>query len=71
MAPKVWSGLFLLQRHTTHLKLRLMLKSCMLQESKVAHHKSQSANNRRLGFILLSVAIVFFIGIVIKRSVLG
>ncbi|WP_215334006.1 cytochrome oxidase small assembly protein [Polynucleobacter sp. AP-Ainpum-60-G11] len=43
----------------------------MLQESKVATHKSQSASNRRLGFILLSVAIVFFVGIVIKRSVLG
>ena len=43
----------------------------MLQESKLAAHKSQSASNRRLGFILLSVAIVFFVGIVIKRSVLG
>ncbi|MGV0981087.1 MAG: cytochrome oxidase small assembly protein [Polynucleobacter sp.] len=43
----------------------------MLQESKVAAQNSQSASNRRLGFILLSVAFVFFIGIVIKRSVLG
>ncbi|WP_216249820.1 cytochrome oxidase small assembly protein [Polynucleobacter sp. 71A-WALBACH] len=43
----------------------------MPQESKVATQKSQSASNRRLGFILLSVAIIFFIGIVIKRSVLG
>ncbi|WP_397389929.1 cytochrome oxidase small assembly protein [Polynucleobacter sp.] len=37
----------------------------------MAAHKSQSASNRRLGFILLSVALVFFVGIVIKRSVLG
>nr|WP_255538155.1 cytochrome oxidase small assembly protein [Polynucleobacter nymphae] len=29
------------------------------------------ASNRRLGFVLLSVALVFFIGIVIKRSWLG
>ncbi|WP_216225580.1 cytochrome oxidase small assembly protein [Polynucleobacter sp. MG-27-Goln-C1] len=43
----------------------------MLQESKVAAHKSQSAGNRRLGFILLSVAIVFFVGILLKRSLLG
>ncbi|HQR83599.1 MAG TPA: cytochrome oxidase small assembly protein [Polynucleobacter sp.] len=39
--------------------------------SKTTHQKSQSANNRRLGFILLSIAAVFFIGIVIKRSMLG
>nr|WP_216196741.1 cytochrome oxidase small assembly protein [Polynucleobacter sp. UK-Mo-2m-Kol15] len=44
----------------------------MLQESKLtAVQKSQSASNRRLGFILLSVAIVFFVGIVLKRSLLG
>ncbi|WP_216168404.1 cytochrome oxidase small assembly protein [Polynucleobacter bastaniensis] len=43
----------------------------MLQESKVATHKSQSASNRRLGFILLTVALVFFLGILIKRGLLG
>ncbi len=43
----------------------------MPQEFKAAAQKSQSASNRRLGFILLSVAIVFFIGIVIKRGVLS
>ncbi|WP_255538910.1 cytochrome oxidase small assembly protein [Polynucleobacter sp. AP-Latsch-80-C2] len=30
-----------------------------------------AANNRRLALILLSIAIVFFIGIVMKWSVLG
>jgi hypothetical protein len=29
------------------------------------------ANNRRLGFALLSIVIAFFIGILIKRSFLG
>ncbi|WP_216135311.1 cytochrome oxidase small assembly protein [Polynucleobacter sp. es-MAR-4] len=44
----------------------------MPQESKLtAVQKSQSASNRRLGFILLSVAAVFFIGILLKRSMLG
>jgi len=43
----------------------------MLQESKVTFHKSQSARNRRLGLILLSVAAVFFAGIVLKWSVLS
>ena len=43
----------------------------MQQQPKVALHKSQSARNRRLGFILLSVAVVFFIGIVLKWSVLS
>ncbi|WP_251367568.1 cytochrome oxidase small assembly protein [Polynucleobacter sp. AP-Titi-500A-B4] len=33
--------------------------------------QAQAASNRRLGLILLSVAIVFFIGIVMKWSVLG
>ncbi|WP_415065417.1 cytochrome oxidase small assembly protein [Polynucleobacter necessarius] len=71
MVLKVWSGQFHRLLHITHLKRLLMLKSCMLQESKLAAHKSQSASNRRLGFILLSVALVFFVGIVIKRSVLS
>ncbi|WP_293596789.1 MULTISPECIES: cytochrome oxidase small assembly protein [unclassified Polynucleobacter] len=44
----------------------------MPQESKLtAFQKSQSASNRRLGFILFSVAAVFFIGILLKRSMLG
>jgi len=43
----------------------------MLQESKVAAQNSQSASNRRLGFVLLSVALVFFLGILIKRGLLG
>jgi hypothetical protein len=42
----------------------------MLQESKAVLNQSQSARNRRLGLILLSVATVFFVGIVIKWSVL-
>jgi len=49
-----------------------MPKSYMLQESKLtALQKSQSASNRRLGFILLSVVLAFFIGILIKRGLLG
>jgi hypothetical protein len=43
----------------------------MQQESKASNQQTQSAKNRRLGLILLSVALVFFIGIVIKRSMLG
>jgi hypothetical protein len=43
----------------------------MPQEFKVTTKKNQAANNRRLGFILLSIAVVFFIGILLKRSLLG
>jgi len=43
----------------------------MPQESKVSIKETQSANNRRLGLILLSIAVVFFIGILLKRSLLG
>ena len=32
---------------------------------------AQATRNRRLGLILLSVAFVFFLGIVMKRVVLG
>ncbi|WP_435367672.1 cytochrome oxidase small assembly protein [Polynucleobacter asymbioticus] len=71
MVLKVWSGQCHHQRHTTHLKHLQLLQSYMLQESKLAAHKSQSASNRRLGFILLSVVVVFFLGILIKRGLLG
>jgi len=43
----------------------------MLPESNLAAHKSQSASNRRLGLILLTVVLVFFLGILIKRGLLG
>nr|WP_286296687.1 cytochrome oxidase small assembly protein [Polynucleobacter sp. TUM22923] len=43
----------------------------MQQESKHSLKEIRSASNRRLGFILLSVAVIFFIGILVKRSVLG
>ncbi|WP_217426666.1 cytochrome oxidase small assembly protein [Polynucleobacter antarcticus] len=43
----------------------------MPQESKASTKAVQSASNRRLGYILLSVALIFFIGIMIKRSMLG
>ncbi|WP_370624631.1 cytochrome oxidase small assembly protein [Polynucleobacter sp. AP-RePozz3-80-G7] len=71
MELKVWSGLFLLQHHTTLLKLRLVLSKCMKQEFNSSEKQALAANNRRMGFILLSVVLVFFIGIVIKRSMLG
>ncbi|MEA9567894.1 cytochrome oxidase small assembly protein [Polynucleobacter sp. AP-Nickl1-40-C4] len=71
MELKVWSGLFLLQRHITLLKLRLVQSKCVKQEFKSSEKQVLAANNRRMGFILLSVVLVFFIGIVIKRSMLG
>jgi hypothetical protein len=43
----------------------------MTQEFNLGSKKVQAANNRRLGLVLLSVAVVFFIGIVIKHSVLS
>ncbi|WP_251367727.1 cytochrome oxidase small assembly protein [Polynucleobacter sp. JS-JIR-II-b4] len=43
----------------------------MKQEFKPSEKQALAANNRRMGFILLSVVLVFFIGIVIKRSMLG
>jgi hypothetical protein len=43
----------------------------MPQEFNSRSKETLSANNRRLGFILLSVAAVFFIGILIKRSLLS
>ncbi|WP_353506527.1 cytochrome oxidase small assembly protein [Polynucleobacter sp. TUM22923] len=71
MVLKVWSGPFHRQRHTILLKHLLTLKNCMQQESKHSLKEIRSASNRRLGFILLSVAVIFFIGILVKRSVLG
>jgi hypothetical protein len=41
------------------------------QEFNTSLKQAQAANNRRLGLILLSIAAVFFIGIVMKWSVLG
>ncbi|MEA9603102.1 cytochrome oxidase small assembly protein [Polynucleobacter sp. JS-JIR-II-c23] len=43
----------------------------MKPEFKSSEKQALAANNRRMGFILLSVVLVFFIGIVIKRSMLG
>lgn len=43
----------------------------MPQEFKITKKETQSANNRRLGLILLSIAVVFFVGILLKRSLLG
>lgn len=42
----------------------------MPQEFNQRSKEALSANNRRLGFILLSIAAIFFIGILVKRSVL-
>jgi hypothetical protein len=33
--------------------------------------QTSAANNRRLGFALLSIAIVFFIGILLRHSLLN
>jgi hypothetical protein len=41
------------------------------QEFKSSDNQALTANNRRLGLILLSIAVVFFIGIVMKWSFLG
>jgi hypothetical protein len=41
------------------------------QEFNSSEKQALAANNRRMGFILLSVVLVFFIGIVIKRGMLG
>ncbi|WP_370623083.1 cytochrome oxidase small assembly protein [Polynucleobacter sp. UK-Kesae-W10] len=43
----------------------------MKQEFNSSSKAALAANNRRLGLILLSIAVVFFIGIVMKWSVLG
>ncbi|WP_216217828.1 MULTISPECIES: cytochrome oxidase small assembly protein [Polynucleobacter] len=71
MALKVWSGLFLLLRLIILLKLRLVQSKCVKQEFNSSNKQALAANNRRLGFVLLSVVLTFFIGIVIKRSFLG
>ncbi|WP_371742987.1 cytochrome oxidase small assembly protein [Polynucleobacter sp. AP-Kolm-20A-A1] len=71
MALKVWSGQFHHQHHTTLLKLRLMQSKCVKPEFNSSEKQALAANNRRMGFILLSVVVTFFIGIVIKRSMLG
>ncbi|WP_208974593.1 cytochrome oxidase small assembly protein [Polynucleobacter asymbioticus] len=70
MAQKVWSGLFHRQHLITHSKLHQVQSSCVKQEFN-SSKQALTANNRRLGLILLSIAIVFFIGIVMKRSLLG
>ncbi|WP_366069227.1 cytochrome oxidase small assembly protein [Polynucleobacter sp.] len=71
MALKGWSGPFLPLPRTTLLKLRLALSSCVKQESNSSNKQTLAASNRRMGFVLLSIVITFFIGIVIKRSMLG
>ncbi|WP_243391873.1 cytochrome oxidase small assembly protein [Polynucleobacter meluiroseus] len=43
----------------------------MPQEFKVRSKEALSASNRRLGFILLSIAAIFFLGILMKYSILG
>ena len=43
----------------------------MTQEFNSGSKQVLAANNRRLGLVLLSVVVIFFIGIVIKRSVLS
>ncbi|WP_216160398.1 cytochrome oxidase small assembly protein [Polynucleobacter sp. MWH-Creno-3A4] len=71
MVRKVWSGPFLHQRHTILLRLLQVRSKCVKQEFNSSAKQTLAANNRRLGFVLLSVVLVFFIGIVIKRSFLG
>jgi hypothetical protein len=41
------------------------------QEFNSPEKQALAANNRKTGFILLSIVLTFFIGIVIKRSLLG
>jgi len=41
------------------------------QEFNTPSKQALAANNRRLGLILLSIAAIFFIGIVMKWSVMG
>jgi t-SNARE complex subunit (syntaxin) len=41
------------------------------QETKDMYKSAQAARNRRLGLIMLSVAFVFFMGIVMKRVMFG
>ncbi|WP_216212833.1 cytochrome oxidase small assembly protein [Polynucleobacter sp. 86C-FISCH] len=71
MALRVLSGQYRHQHHITLLKLRLAQSRCVKQEFNSSGKQALAANNRRMGFILLSVVAVFFIGIVIKRSLLG
>ncbi|WP_369411465.1 cytochrome oxidase small assembly protein [Polynucleobacter alcilacus] len=71
MGQKVWSGQSLHQRHTTLLKPRQVQSKCVKPEFNSSEKQALAANNRRMGFILLSVVVVFFIGILIKRGMLG
>ncbi|WP_216226614.1 cytochrome oxidase small assembly protein [Polynucleobacter sp. UK-Gri1-W3] len=43
----------------------------MKPEFNSSEKQALAAKNRRMGFILLSVVLIFFIGIVIKRGMLG
>ncbi|WP_216260346.1 cytochrome oxidase small assembly protein [Polynucleobacter sp. UB-Piko-W3] len=71
MVLKAWSGQYLHQRHIILLRLRLVPSRCVKQEFNSSAKQALVASNRRLGFVLLSIVLVFFIGIVIKRSWLG
>jgi hypothetical protein len=71
MELRVLSGQYLHQRHTILLKLRLAQSKCVKQEFNTPSKQALAASNRRLGLILLSIAAVFFIGIVMKWSALG
>jgi len=37
----------------------------------VTHKQNPSASNRRLGLVLLTVALAFFVGIVVKKIMFG
>ncbi|WP_342394148.1 cytochrome oxidase small assembly protein [Polynucleobacter sphagniphilus] len=71
MVPKVWSGQCLHQHPTILLKHLQVQNKCMKPEFNSSSKEALAANNRRMGLTLLSVAVIFFIGIVLKRSVLG
>ncbi|WP_353432235.1 cytochrome oxidase small assembly protein [Polynucleobacter sp. MWH-UH23A] len=71
MVRRVLSGPCLHQRHITLLRIRLVQSKCVKQEFNNSRKQALAANNRRMGLILVSIVVTFFIGILIKRSLLG
>jgi hypothetical protein len=57
--------------HTFETPPKVQLITTVPQETKDMYKSAQAARNRRLGLIMLSVAFVFFMGIVMKRVMLG
>ncbi|WP_323493228.1 MULTISPECIES: cytochrome oxidase small assembly protein [unclassified Undibacterium] len=74
MGRKVWSGLCRVRRRSIPLKYHRSLNKKEATQRFALRHlhmkNEKKPNNLRTALLLFSVAIVFFIGVILKQSVL-